>query len=59
MSDFLRDAVMGEVSTDPRVLRARALDFYLAEVEQLLKQGKIPEAQTRLQLMRRWISVVL
>jgi hypothetical protein len=48
--------LLGDGADSPKLLRARALDTYLAEVEEVLAKGSVAEALELIGRMRKFIS---
>ena len=53
---LLRGALLGKGPEDPKLLRALALDAYLAELEGFLTRGEIERASELVARMRKIIS---
>ncbi len=57
--EIFKDVLLGEGSEDPRILRARALDQYLADVLRLLDNKETEKARSLITQLRTYISVLI
>ncbi len=56
---IFKDMILDGTSEDPRVLRARALDHYLARLNLLLQKRDTREARELVRQLRSYLSVLL